>query len=273
MAVKKYKATTPGFRGRQVSDYSVLTTDKPYRGLVVGTKKGSGRNNQGKLTVRHKGGGHKRKLRIVDFKRDKDGIKGLVKTIEYDPYRSSYISLIAYADGEKRYILSPQGIKVGDEVMSGSEADIQVGNALPLRNIPDGSIIHNVETTPKKGGQLARSAGSSAVLLAKGDRYANIKLPSGEVHLILIDCKATIGVVGNSDWRNTVVGKAGASRWRGKRPTVRGSVMNPCDHPHGGGEGRAPIGRSGPMTPWGKPTLGYKTRKSKRNKHIVRRRK
>ncbi len=243
--------------------------------MLAPLSKKAGRNNQGKLTVRHQGGGHKRKYRIIDFKRNKDGIPGRVATIEYDPNRTANIALIHYADGEKRYILAPKGIKVGQEIMSGTEADIKVGNALPLANIPVGSTIHNIELKPGKGGQLARSAGAEAQLLGKEERYALVRLGSGEVRMILLTCRATIGQVGNLEHELVNVGKAGRSRWKGIRPTVRGSVMNPNDHPHGGGEGRAPIGRKSPMSPWGKPTLGYKTRKKKNksDKFIVRRRK
>jgi large subunit ribosomal protein L2 len=235
----------------------------------------AGRNNQGKLTVRHQGGGHKRKYRIIDFKRNKDGIPGKVATIEYDPNRSANIALINYVDGEKRYIIAPHGLKVGMTIMSGPDADIRVGNALPLRNIPVGTVIHNIELKPGRGGQLVRAAGASAQLLGKEGNYAIIRLTSGETRMIHLDCRATIGQVGNLDHELINIGKAGRSRWLGKRPTVRGSVMNPVDHPHGGGEGRAPIGRKSPMTPWGKPTLGYKTRKKNKasDKYIIRRRK
>jgi large subunit ribosomal protein L2 len=256
-------------------DFAEITTDQPEKSLLAPVTRKGGRNNQGKLTVRHQGGGHKRKYRIIDFKRNKDGIPGRVATIEYDPNRTANIALIHYADGEKRYILAPKGIKVGQEIMSGTTADIKVGNALPLANIPVGTTIHNIELKPGKGGQLARSAGAEAQLLGKEERYALVRLGSGEVRMILLTCRATIGQVGNLEHELVNVGKAGRSRWKGIRPTVRGSVMNPNDHPHGGGEGRAPIGRKSPMSPWGKPTLGYKTRKknSQTDKYIVRRRK
>jgi large subunit ribosomal protein L2 len=275
MGIKKFKPTTNGRRNMSQLDFAEITTDQPEKSLLAPLSKKAGRNNQGKLTVRHQGGGHKRKYRIIDFKRNKDGIPGRVATIEYDPNRTANIALIHYADGEKRYILAPKGIKVGQEIMSGTEADIKVGNSLPLANIPVGSTIHNIELKPGKGGQLARSAGAEAQLLGKEERYALVRLGSGEVRMILLTCRATIGQVGNLEHELVNVGKAGRSRWKGIRPTVRGSVMNPNDHPHGGGEGRAPIGRKSPMSPWGKPTLGYKTRKknSQTDKYIVRRRK
>jgi large subunit ribosomal protein L2 len=275
MAIKKYKPTSNGRRGMTVLDFSEITTDKPEKSLLAPLKRKAGRNNQGKLTVRHQGGGHKRQYRIIDFKRDKDGIPGRVATIEYDPNRSANIALINYVDGEKRYILAPKNLEVGMEVMSGPEADIKVGNALPLANIPVGTVIHNIELKPGKGGQLVRSAGTSAQVLGKEGKYVLVRLNSGEVRMILATCRASIGQVGNEQHELINIGKAGRSRWLGKRPTVRGSVMNPNDHPHGGGEGRAPIGRKSPMTPWGKPTLGYKTRKknNKSDKFIVRRRK
>ncbi|ANX10544.1 50S ribosomal protein L2 [Fictibacillus arsenicus] len=275
MGIKKFKPTTNGRRNMSQLDFAEITTDQPEKSLLAPLSKKAGRNNQGKLTVRHQGGGHKRKYRIIDFKRNKDGIPGRVATIEYDPNRTANIALIHYADGEKRYILAPKGIQVGQEIMSGTEADIKVGNALPLANIPVGSTIHNIELKPGKGGQLARSAGAEAQLLGKEERYALVRLGSGEVRMILLTCRATIGQVGNLEHELVNVGKAGRSRWKGIRPTVRGSVMNPNDHPHGGGEGRAPIGRKSPMSPWGKPTLGYKTRKknSQTDKYIVRRRK
>ncbi|RZT13725.1 MULTISPECIES: 50S ribosomal protein L2 [Fictibacillus] len=275
MGIKKFKPTTNGRRNMSQLDFAEITTDQPEKSLLAPLSKKAGRNNQGKLTVRHQGGGHKRKYRIIDFKRNKDGIPGRVATIEYDPNRTANIALIHYADGEKRYILAPKGIKVGQEIMSGTDADIKVGNALPLANIPVGSTIHNIELKPGKGGQLARSAGAEAQLLGKEERYALVRLGSGEVRMILLTCRATIGQVGNLEHELVNVGKAGRSRWKGIRPTVRGSVMNPNDHPHGGGEGRAPIGRKSPMSPWGKPTLGYKTRKknSQTDKYIVRRRK
>ncbi len=275
MAVKSFKPTTPSRRNMTVSSFDEITTDKPEKSLVVSLVKKAGRNNQGKLTVRHQGGGHKRKYRLIDFKRNKDGIPGKVATIEYDPNRSANIALVNYKDGEKRYILAPKGLKVGMAVMSGPEADIRVGNALPLKNIPVGTVIHNIEMKPGHGGQLVRAAGASAQLLGKEGNYAVIRLTSGETRLIHLACRATVGQVGNLDHELIHVGKAGRSRWMGKRPTVRGSVMNPVDHPHGGGEGRAPIGRKSPMTPWGKPTLGYKTRKKNKasDKYIIRSRK
>jgi large subunit ribosomal protein L2 len=275
MGIKHFKPTTPSRRHMTVSTFDEITTDKPEKSLVVPLIRKAGRNNQGRLTVRHQGGGHKRKYRIIDFKRNKDGIPGKVATIEYDPNRSANIALIHYADGEKRYIIAPHGLKVGTTIMSGPEADIRVGNALPLRNIPVGTVIHNIELKPGRGGQLVRAAGASAQLLGKEGKYAIIRLTSGETRMVHLDCRATIGQVGNLDHELITIGKAGRSRWLGKRPTVRGSVMNPVDHPHGGGEGRAPIGRKSPVTPWGKPTLGYKTRKKNKvsDKYIVRRRK
>ncbi|KMK90885.1 50S ribosomal protein L2 [Rossellomorea marisflavi] len=275
MAIKKYKPTSNGRRGMTSSDFAEITTDSPEKSLLAPLHKKGGRNNQGKLTVRHQGGGHKRQYRIIDFKREKDGIPGRVATIEYDPNRSANIALINYADGEKRYILAPKTLVVGMEVMSGPEADIKVGNALPLINIPVGTIVHNIELKPGKGGQLVRSAGTSAQVLGKEGKYVLVRLNSGETRMILSACRATVGQVGNEQHELINIGKAGRSRWLGKRPTVRGSVMNPNDHPHGGGEGRAPIGRKSPMSPWGKPTLGYKTRKknNKSDKFIVRSRK
>jgi large subunit ribosomal protein L2 len=275
MAIKKYKPTSNGRRGMTVSDFAEITTDTPEKSLLAPLKSKGGRNNQGKLTVRHQGGGHKRQYRIIDFKRDKDGIPGRVATVEYDPNRSANIALINYVDGEKRYIIAPKNLQVGAEIMSGPEADIKVGNALPLANIPVGTVVHNIELKPGKGGQLVRSAGTSAQVLGKEGKYVLVRLNSGEVRMILAECRATIGQVGNEQHELINIGKAGRSRWLGKRPTVRGSVMNPNDHPHGGGEGRAPIGRKSPMSPWGKPTLGYKTRKKKNksDKFIVRRRK
>ncbi|RID83403.1 50S ribosomal protein L2 [Peribacillus asahii] len=275
MAIKKYKPTSNGRRNMTTSDFAEITTDKPEKSLLAPLHSKGGRNNQGKLTVRHQGGGHKRQYRIIDFKRNKDGIPGRVATIEYDPNRSANIALINYVDGEKRYILAPKNLEVGMEIMSGPEADIKVGNALPLANIPVGTVIHNIELKPGKGGQLVRSAGTSAQVLGKEGRYVLVRLNSGEVRMILATCRASIGQVGNEQHELIHIGKAGRSRWLGKRPTVRGSVMNPNDHPHGGGEGRSPIGRKSPMSPWGKPTLGYKTRKKKNksDKFIVRRRK
>ena len=276
MAIKSYKPMTNGTRGMTKLDYSEeITKTTPEKSLVVTLKKKGGRNNQGKITVRHHGGGAKRKYRIIDFKRDKDGVVGTVSSIEYDPNRSANIALIKYADGEKRYIIAPKGIKVGDKIESGANADIKVGNALPLENIPEGTVVHNVELKAGKGGELARSAGSSVQILGREGKYTLIRLTSGEVRKVLSTCRATIGEVGNADHELVNLGKAGRKRHMGIKPTVRGSVMNPNDHPHGGGEGRAPIGRKGPVTPWGKPALGYKTRKNKKasDKLIVRRRK
>lgn len=274
MGIKKYNPVTPGLRGMTVSTFEEITASKPEKSLTVTLKKHSGRNSRGKITVRHRGGGTRSKYRIIDFKRTKDGIPGTVKTIEYDPNRSANIALIAYADGEKRYILAPEGLKVGNVIFSGSEADIQIGNALPIANIPVGTVIHNIELKPGKGGQMARSAGNGAQLMAKEGKYAQVRLPSGEVRKVLMNCRATIGEVGNEDHANIQIGKAGRKRHMGIRPTVRGSVMNPNDHPHGGGEGRTPIGRKSPVTPWGKPTLGYKTRKKNKssNQYIVKKR-
>ncbi|MBQ0137859.1 MAG: 50S ribosomal protein L2 [Kurthia sp.] len=275
MAIKKYKPTTNGRRNMTTSDFAEITTNKPEKSLLESTKRKAGRNNQGKITVRHNGGGHKRQYRIIDFKRIKDGIPGKVATIEYDPNRSANIALINYADGQKTYILAPKGLTVGMEIVSGPDVDIKVGNALPLANIPMGTTIHNIEMKPGKGGQLVRSAGTSAQVLGKEDKYVIVRLQSGEVRMILATCRATIGAVGNEQHELIHLGKAGRKRWMGKRPTVRGSVMNPNDHPHGGGEGKAPIGRKSPMTPWGKPALGYKTRnkRAKSDKLIIRRRK
>lgn len=275
MPIKKYKPTSAGRRGMSVLDFQEITTDKPEKSLLAPIHRKGGRNNQGKLTVRHQGGGHKRQYRVIDFKRNKDGIPGRVASIEYDPNRTANIALINYADGEKRYILAPKGLKVGMELMSGPTADIKVGNSLPLINIPVGTVIHNIELKPGKGGQLVRSAGTEAQLLGKEGQYVLVRLNSGETRMILSECRATVGQVGNLEHELVSIGKAGRSRWLGKRPTVRGSVMNPNDHPHGGGEGRSPIGRKSPMSPWGKPTLGYKTRKKNKHsdKYIVRRRK
>src|ERR1700730_8396254 len=274
MAIKKYKPTSNGRRNMSSLDFSDITTDKPEKSLLAPLSKKAGRNNQGKLTVRHQGGGHKRKYRIIDFKRNKDGVPGRVATIEYDPNRSANIALIHYLDGEKRYILAPKGLKVGDQIVSGPTSDIKVGNSLPLENIPVGTVIHNIEMKPGKGGQLVRAAGTEAQLLGKEEQYVTVRLSSGEVRRILKVCRATIGSVGNEDHELVKIGKAGRNRWKGNRPQVRGVVMNPNDHPHGGGEGRAPIGRKSPMSPWGKPTLGYKTRKKGKasDKYIVRRR-
>ena len=273
MAVKSYKPTTSGRRGMTTLDNSELTKVAPEKSLLVTLKKNGGRNNQGHITVRHHGGGEKRKYRIIDFKRNKFDIEGRVASIEYDPNRSANIALINYKDGEKRYIIAPKGLHVEDVIVSGENVDIKVGNALPIMNIPVGTVIHNVELRPKKGGALARSAGSSAQILGREGKYVMIRLSSGEQRKILGTCMATIGEVGNEDYELVHLGKAGRSRHMGIRPTVRGSVMNPNDHPHGGGEGRAPVGRKGPVTPWGKPALGYKTRKNKASdKLIVRRR-
>ena len=274
MAIKKFKPTSPALRQMTVLVSDEITTNQPEKSLLVSLKKNSGRNAHGKITVRHRGGGNRRKYRIIDFKRNKDGIPAKVATVEYDPNRTANIALLNYADGEKRYILAPVGMKVGDTLMSGPEADIKPGNALALKNMPVGTIIHNIELKPGKGAQLVRSAGVSAQLMAKEGTKALLRLPSGEMRYVSIECKATIGQVGNAEHGNVVIGKAGRVRHMGIRPTVRGSVMNPCDHPHGGGEGRAPIGRSGPVTPWGKPALGYKTRKKNKasNKLIVSRR-
>ena len=274
MGIKKYKPNTPGQRGMTVSTFEEITTSTPEKSLTVTLKKHAGRNARGKITVRHQGGGTRPKYRMIDFKRNKDGIPGKVATIEYDPNRSANIALIVYADGEKRYILAPNKLMVGDQIMSGATADIKPGNALQLKDIPVGSIIHNIEMKPGKGAQMVRSAGNSAQLMAKEDDYAQVRLPSGEVRKVRIECRATIGEVGNLDHENINVGKAGRKRHMGIRPTVRGSVMNPNDHPHGGGEGRAPIGRANPVTPWGKPALGYKTRKKNKHsdKYIVKKR-
>ena len=275
MAIKNFKPMTNGTRGMSKLVNEEITKTTPEKSLVVTLHKNGGRNNQGRITVRHRGGGEKRKYRIIDFKRNKDGIIGTVASIEYDPNRSANIALIKYADGEKRYILAPKGLKVGDKIESGENADIKVGNALPLANIPVGTLVHNIELKAGKGGQIARSAGSSVQILGQEGKYTLLRLGSGEVRKVLSTCRATIGEVGNADHELVHLGKAGRTRHMGIRPTVRGSVMNPNDHPHGGGEGRAPIGRKGPVTPWGKPALGYKTRKNKKasDKLIVRRRK
>ena len=274
MAIKKYNPTTPGLRGMTVSTFEEITCDTPEKSLTVTLKKHAGRNVRGKITVRHRGGGYRPKYRIIDFKRDKDGVPGTVATIEYDPNRTANIALINYADGEKRYIIAPNKLNVGDVIESGAEADIKVGNALPLANIPVGTIIHNVELKAGKGGQMVRSAGNGAQLMAKEGAFAQVRPPSGEVRKVHIGCRATVGEVGNLDHQNIQIGKAGRKRHMGIRPTVRGSVMNPNDHPHGGGEGKAGIGRVSPVTPWGKPALGYKTRKKKKasDKYIVKRR-
>jgi len=273
MAVKKYKPTSPGRRGMTGHSFEAITTDKPQRKLIVKKNKRGGRNVQGRITVRHRGGGHKRRIRIVDFKRNKHAIPAKVAEIEYDPNRSANIALLFYADGEKRYILAPQGLRKGDNVESGPEADIQSGNSLPLSNIPTGTLIHNIEMKEGRGGQLARAAGAGAQLVAKEGDYAQIRMPSGEVRLIRLTCYATIGQIGNVDHGNIKLGKAGRKRHMGIRPTVRGSAMSPRDHPHGGGEGRSGIGMPSPKSPWGKPTLGKKTRRNKStDKFIVRRR-
>ena len=274
MGIKKYNPTTPGLRGMTVSTFEEITCTTPEKSLTVTLKKHSGRNSRGKITVRHRGGGYRPKYRIIDFKRDKDGIPGTVATIEYDPNRSANIALINYADGEKRYIVAPNKLKVGDVIVSGADADIKVGNALPVANIPVGTVVHNIELQPGKGAQMVRSAGNGAQLMAKEGKYASLRLPSGEVRKVRLECRATIGEVGNIDHQNIQIGKAGRKRHMGIRPTVRGSVMNPNDHPHGGGEGKAGIGRVSPVTPWGKPALGYKTRKKKNqsDKYIVKKR-
>ena len=274
MPIKKYKPTSPTRRHMTVSKFEGVTKKDPEKSLLAPQHPKSGRNNQGRITVRHRGGRVKRKYRIIDFKRDKDNIPAKVAAIEYDPNRSAYIALLNYADGEKRYILAPNGLKIGDVVESGADADIKTGNALPLRNIPVGTVIHNIELHPGRGGQIVRSAGNAAQLMAKEGNYAHVRLPSSEVRLILLDCRATVGQVGNVEHENLTIGKAGKKRHLGFRPTVRGSAMNPVDHPHGGGEGRAPIGMPSPVTPWGKPTLGYKTRKKTKysDEYIVRER-
>ena len=274
MAIKKFKPTSPALREMTVFISDEVTTNQPEKSLLVPLKKNSGRNVHGRITVRHRGGGNRRKYRVIDFKRNKDGIPAKVATIEYDPNRTANIALLNYADGEKRYILAPVGIKVGDTLLSGPEADIKPGNALALRNMPVGTVVHNVELKAGKGAQLVRYAGVSAQLMAKEGNKALLRLPSGEMRYVAIDCKATIGQVGNVEHANETIGKAGRKRHMGIRPTVRGSVMNPNDHPHGGGEGRSPIGRPSPVTPWGKPALGYKTRKKNKasNKLIVSRR-
>ena len=274
MATKTYKPTTPGRRGMSVLDYSPLSKVEPEKSLLAPLKKNAGRNSYGRVTVRHRGGGNRRKYRIIDFKRNKADIPAKVLTLEYDPNRSAHIALVQYEDGEKRYILAPQGLKVGDTVVSGADVDNRPGNALPLSSIPTGTFVHNVELYPGKGAQLARSAGVMAQLMGKENNMALIRLPSSEMRYVPLNCMATIGQVGNLDHENVKIGKAGRKRHMGWRPTVRGSVMNPCDHPHGGGEGKSPIGRPGPVTPWGKPALGYKTRKhhNRSDKFIVKRR-
>lgn len=273
MGVKKFKPVTPGRRFMTVSTFEEITKKRPEPGLLVPIRRTGGRNGQGKLTVRHQGGGHKRMYRLIDFKREKDGIAARVAAIEYDPNRSARIALLHYHDGEKRYILAPIGLAVGDKVQSGPDAEIRSGNALPLRLIPPGTIVHNIELFPQKGGQMVRAAGAGAQIMAKEGDFAHIRLPSGEVRLVRLDCKATIGQVGNLEANALTQGKAGRNRWRGIRPGVRGVAMDPSSHPHGGGEGRSPIGMPGPVTPWGMPTLGYKTRKPKpSDKLIVKRR-
>ena len=273
MRIKKYKPTSPGRRGMTVSTFEEITTSTPEKSLLQPLKSNGGRNNQGRMTTRHQGGGHKRMYRVIDFKRDKDDIPAKVASIEYDPNRSANIALLNYADGEKRYIIAPYGIQVGDTVVSGASVDIKPGNALPLSAIPVGTVVHNVELRPGQGGQMARSAGSSVQLMAKEGKYATLRMPSGEMRMVLDRCRATIGLVGNIDQENVNIGKAGRSRWLGIRPANRGVVMNPVDHPHGGGEGRSPVGRN-PVTPWGKPALGAKTRDRKKasNRMIVKRR-
>ena len=275
MGMKHFKAYTQSRRNMTVSDYSEVTKSTPEKSLLEKKKKNAGRNSYGRITVRHQGGGNRQKYRIIDFKRNKDNMEATVIGIEYDPNRSANIALIQYEDGEKAYILAPQGLKDGDKVISGETADIKPGNCMPISSIPVGTLIHNIELNPKQGGKLVKAAGQSAQLMAKEGKYAHVRLPSGEMRLILARCRATIGVVGNSDHENVKLGKAGKTRHLGIRPTVRGSVMNPVDHPHGGGEGKAPVGHAGPMTPWGKPALGYKTRNKKKlsNKFIVKRRK
>ena len=275
MAIKVFKPTTNARRNMSVTDYSILSKVEPEKSLLAPLKKNSGRNSYGRITVRHRGGGNRRKYRIIDFKRQKFDVPGKVMTLEYDPNRSAFIALVEYTDGEKAYIIAPEGLKVGDTVVSGKDADIKVGNALPLSAIPTGTFIHNVELYPGRGAQFARAAGNMAQLMAKEDGMALLRLPSGELRKVPAACMATIGQVGNTDHENVKIGSAGRKRNMGWRPTVRGSVMNPCDHPHGGGEGKSPIGRPGPVTPWGKPTLGYKTRQKHKasDKYIVKRRK
>lgn len=274
MGIRSYRPYTPSTRQATVSDFDSITRDKPEKSLTKSKHRAKGRNNRGVITCRHRGGGHKRRYRFVDFRRDKHNVPAKVAYIEYDPNRNARIALLHYLDGEKRYILHPNGLEVGTQIVSGPESPIEVGNALPLGNIPLGTSVHNVELTPGKGGQIVRAAGTSAQVVAKEGNYVTLKLPSTEVRMVRRECYATIGQVGNAEARNVTLGKAGRTRWKGRRPQVRGSVMNPVDHPHGGGEGRAPIGRSGPMTPWGKPALGMKTRKKNKqsNKYVVRRR-
>ena len=274
MAIKKYKPTTNGRRNMTSSDFAEITTSTPEKSLLQPLKNNAGRNNNGRITVRHQGGGHKRQYRVIDFKRNKDNVAAVVKTIEYDPNRSANIALVHYTDGVKAYIIAPKGLEVGQRIVSGPEADIKVGNALPLANIPVGTLIHNIELKPGRGGELVRAAGASAQVLGSEGKYVLVRLQSGEVRMILGTCRATVGVVGNEQHGLVNLGKAGRSRWKGIRPTVRGSVMNPNDHPHGGGEGKTPIGRKAPVSPWGQPAIGYKTRnkKAKSDKLIVRRR-
>ena len=275
MAIKVYKPTINSMRNKSVTDYSGLSKVAPEKSLLAPLKKHSGRNSYGRITVRHRGGGNRRKYRVIDFKRQKFGVEGIVATLEYDPNRSAFIALVEYTDGEKAYIIAPEGLKVGDKVVAGPDADIKPGNALPLKNIPVGTFIHNIELYPGRGAQLARSAGNMAQLMAKENGMALLRLPSSELRNVPENCMATVGQVGNTDHENVKIGKAGRKRNMGWRPTVRGSVMNPNDHPHGGGEGESPMGRPGPVTPWGKPTLGYKTRKKNKasDKYIVKRRK
>lgn len=273
MAVKSYKPTSPGRRGMTGHTFEDVTRSKPEKSLTESLHRRAGRSNQGRISVRHRGGGHRRRYRLIDFKRNKDGVPGRVASIEYDPNRSARIALIVYADGEKRYIIAPLGLRVGDAVMAGEGADIRPGNSLPLRNIPVGTVVHAIELHPGKGAQLARAAGTSAQLLAKDGPHATLRLPSGEMRYVRQDCRATIGQVGNTEHGNIKLGKAGRRRWLGWRPSVRGSAMDPASHPHGGGEGRSPIGMPSPKTPWGKPTLGKKTRRNKRtDQYIIRRR-
>jgi large subunit ribosomal protein L2 len=269
MGTKRFKPTTPGRRFATVSSFDEITKTTPERALLQPIRQRAGRNAQGKVTVRHRGAGHKRAYRVIDFKRDKDGVPGRVAAIEYDPNRSARLALLHYADGEKRYILAPVGLAVGDSVASGPAADIRPGNALPLRAIPVGTVVHNIELLPSRGGQMVRAAGAGAQIMAKEGEQAHLRLPSGEVRLVPLDCRATIGQVGNVEHEATKIGKAGRTRWMGRRPSVRGVAMDPSSHPHGGGEGRSPIGMPGPVSPWGKPTLGYKTRKAKRSDALI----
>jgi large subunit ribosomal protein L2 len=271
MAIKRHNPTTPSQRFLTTADFSELTKKAPEKSLLAVKNKNGGRNNQGRISVRHKGGGNRQKYRVIEFRRLHDNVPAKVESIEYDPNRTAYIALLSYADGAKSYILAPIGLNVGDSVMSGEEVEVKVGNCMPLKNIPVGSVIHNIELRPKQGAVIARSAGISARLMAKEGKYATIKMPSGEMRLVLVECRATLGQVGNVDHEIVSIGKAGRNRHMGVRPTVRGSVMNPCDHPHGGGEGKSPVGKAGPVTPWGKPALGYKTRNKKKstNKLII----